>query len=244
MKDLGIIYKHSTHCRNRSKDIKYIVLHCSIYSPLKMIKLFNELRLSTNYIIGRNGKIYEMIPPLLVAYHAGNSSWQGSIELSLNECSIGIELEAPTLGQKKSDYTKKQISSLIDLINKLIKEYKIPYYNILGHSDIAPQRKADPGVFFPWRKLAKCGLGVWYDLRKTIKNNDEKELLEMIGYDVSNIVASRVAFCRHFYNDEVKNIVDIKELLENPFDKNFELKDKNKYLKTLQAVAFEVKNIK
>lgn len=243
MENLDINYKHSVYFREREDGIKYIVLHSTAFTPTKMIKVFNELKLSSHYIVGRKGEIYETVSPSKVAFHAGVSKWQNSQNLSLNDCSIGIELEAPTLGQKRSDFTKKQIASLIRLLNKLVKDYNIPSYNILGHSDIAVLRKPDPGALFPWKRLAEHGLGVWYDLRKTLKIDDEKELLSLIGYDVSNIIATRVAFCRHFNNKEIDCCLNVDELLKMPFAINFKIKDYCRYMKILRAVAFSFNNI-
>ena len=243
MTNLEIIYKQSTHCRERITDIKYIIIHSSSLKPLEMIKTFNDLGLSSHYIIGRKGEIYETVSPYKVAYHAGVSSWQKSKGLSLNDCSIGIELEAPFLGNKTNDFTKKQITALVWLLDKLIIEHKISPYNILGHSDIAPTRKADPGVFFPWRKLSKLGLGVWFDLRKTIKNNNEKELLEIIGYNTDDINASRVSFCRHYNRLEIDCNLNVCDLIQKPVEDDFRIKDYSRYMKILKAVAYSYNKI-
>jgi len=168
------------------------------------------------------------------AWHAGKSFWDNQI--SLNKNSIGIELSTPSLGQNR--YGKAQISALISLLKELQKKYHIKQQNILGHSDIAPDRKPDPGKNFPWKKLAKEGLGLWYNLSdaKKIKSENPAELLQLIGYDTSNLNATLCAFCRHFYPSRIAKIDDIYQLLDHPFEQNITL-DK-KLLRRIKAVAY------
>jgi N-acetylmuramoyl-L-alanine amidase len=117
-----------------------------------------------HYLIKNNGEIIAMVPDLYIAWHAGRSSWKNF--KSLNKNSIGIEISNPghQFGYKK--FSKKQINSLINLSKFLIKKYKISKKNILGHSDIAPMRKKDPGEKFPWEYLAKNNIGIWHNLDK------------------------------------------------------------------------------
>ena len=138
-------------------------------------KLTNiQSEVSSHYLIKNNGRIVTLVPDLYVAWHAGKSSWKNY--KSLNQKSIGIEITNPghEFGYKK--FSKKQISSLIKLSKFLIKEYKIYSKNILGHSDIAPQRKKDPGENFPWKYLSKNKIGLWHSLKKQelIKNRNLK----------------------------------------------------------------------
>ena len=138
-------------------------------------KLTNiQSEVSSHYLIKNNGRIVTLVPDLYVAWHAGKSSWKNY--KSLNKYSIGIEITNPghEFGYKK--FSKKQISSLIKLSKFLIKEYKIYSKNILGHSDIAPQRKKDPGENFPWKYLSKNKIGLWHSLKKQelIKNRNLK----------------------------------------------------------------------
>ncbi|MDB0046922.1 N-acetylmuramoyl-L-alanine amidase, partial [Candidatus Pelagibacter sp.] len=120
--------------------------------------------------IKKNGEIVKLVPDLYTAWHAGKSSWKGF--KSLNQNSIGIEITNPghEFGYKK--FSKKQISCLLKLSKFLIKKYRISYKNILGHSDIAPERKKDPGEKFPWEYLSKNKIGLRHTLnkQKLIKN--------------------------------------------------------------------------
>ena len=233
----------SKHFRKRIGKIEYIIIHCSAYGLEKNIKIFDENGVSAHYFIERNGNITELVETKNVAFHAGISSW-GKITDSLNENSIGIELEAPTLGQKRRDFSKKQIENLCLLLEKLVNDFDIPMCNIIGHSDIAVNRKPDPGMCFPWKMLYKKGFGVWYDLRKLDKEDDETVLLKRIGYNTSNIEASRYAFCRHFIKEEVVFEKDIMKLINNPYPKNFSVMDKKHYKKVLKAVSFMISDFR
>ena len=234
MTNLDIFYKKTSHFKKRKERIKYIIIHCSAFCPDKMYDIFNELNLSTHYIIGRDGKIYELVNPKDVAFHAGKSSWKDDV--LLNETSIGIELETLCLGYDKKDYTSKQINALILLLEFLVEKFDLSKFNILGHSDVSPDRKPDPGIYFPWKKLHKRGLGFWYDLRKTCDENDELILLKSIGYDTQNIDAARHAFCKHFMPNEIKALKKVDDILEYPYNK-FNIKDMVKYRKILKSIT-------
>ena len=116
--------------------------------------------MSSHYLINRKGEIFKMVNDLNTAWHAGKSRWKNFI--NLNRYSIGIELvnKGHEYGYQK--FSSNQINSLISLCKNLKKIYKIKNENFLGHSDIAPLRKVDPGENFPWRKLSKYNLGLWY----------------------------------------------------------------------------------
>ena len=152
--------------KRKSKQIKFIIFH---YTGMKReLEAINKLtniqsEVSSHYLIKTNGNIITLVPDLYVAWHAGKSSWKSY--KSLNQNSIGIEITNPghEFGYKK--FSKKQISSLLKLSKFLIKRYKINSKNILGHSDIAPQRKKDPGEKFLWEYLSKNKIGLWHTLK-------------------------------------------------------------------------------
>ena len=153
--------------KRQKKDVRFIILH---YTGMKSEKAaINRLtniqsQVASHYLIIKNGKIINLVPDLYIAWHAGISSWK-NFNL-LNKNSIGIEITNPGhhFGYKK--FSKKQINSLINLIKFLIKKYKINKKNIIGHSDIAPDRKKDPGEKFPWEYLAKKNISFWHNLDK------------------------------------------------------------------------------
>ena len=163
--------------KRRSKQIKFIIFHYTgMKGELEAIKKLTNIQseVSSHYLIKNNGNILTLVQDLYVAWHAGQSSWKSC--KSLNQKSIGIEITNPghEFGYKK--FSKKQISSLLKLSKLLIKKYEISSKNILGHSDIAPERKKDPGEKFPWKYLAKNKVGLWHTLntQDLIKNRKLK----------------------------------------------------------------------
>jgi len=117
-------------------------------------------KVSCHYFVDRNGKVCRMVEDNKTAWHAGKSKWKHFN--NLNKYSIGIEIQNKGHYINYQNFTKKQIFSLIQLIKKLLKKYKIKKENVLGHSDIAPLRKLDPGEKFPWRLLSKKGAANWF----------------------------------------------------------------------------------
>ena len=145
--------------------IKFLIIH---YTGMKNEKLAIQ-RLSkiqsevgTNYFIKKNGEIILMVPDLYIAWHAGISQW-GKYKF-LNKHSIGIEISNPGHQFGYINFSNKQIRSLIKLTKILIKKYKIKKNHILGHSDVAPDRKMDPGEKFPWKTLYRNNIGIWHNL--------------------------------------------------------------------------------
>jgi N-acetylmuramoyl-L-alanine amidase len=128
-------------------------------------KLCNyKSKVSSHYFIKNQGEVLNLVPDLYEAWHAGLSSWKSY--KSLNKYSIGIEINNPGHDHGYKKFSTKQIFSLIKLLRYLIKKYKINIRNILGHSDISPDRKKDPGEKFPWKKLAKKNLCYWHNLNE------------------------------------------------------------------------------
>jgi N-acetylmuramoyl-L-alanine amidase len=176
--------------KRNSKQIKFIIFH---YTGMKKeseaINRLTEIQseVSSNYLIKNDGNIITLVPDLYEAWHAGKSSWKNY--KSLNKDSIGIEITNPghEFGYKK--FSKKQIFSLLRLSKLLIKKYKISPKNILGHSDIAPERKKDPGEKFPWKYLSKNRIGIWHTLniKELIKNRKFKTSEVEKKYFFSNI---------------------------------------------------------
>ena len=172
------------------KQIKCIIFH---YTGMKkeldaINRLINiQSEVSCHYLIKNNGEIVKLVPDLYIAWHAGKSSWRNF--KSLNQNSIGIEITNPghQFGYKK--FSKKQIFSLSKLSKFLLKKYKISQKNILGHSDIAPERKKDPGEKFPWEYLSKNKIGLWHSLKEKelIKNRKLKTHKEEENFFFNNL---------------------------------------------------------
>ena len=154
------------------KNIKFIIIHYTGMrsEPEALARLCKiQSEVSSHYFIKNNGEIITLVPDLYIAWHAGKSSWKNF--KSLNRHSIGIEISNPGHQFNYKKFSDKQIYSLIRLSKFLIKKYKISPRNILGHSDIAPERKKDPGEKFPWEFLAKNKISLWHKLNnKTLRN--------------------------------------------------------------------------
>ena len=185
--------------KRKLNQIKFIIFH---YTGMKKeseaIERLTNIRskVSSHYLIKNNGEIVVMVPNLYEAWHAGVSSWKNF--KSLNKNSIGIEISNPGHNSSYKKFSKKQIQSIRKLSKFLIKKYKINPKNILGHSDIAPIRKKDPGEKFPWKYLSEFGIGKWHSLsqktliknrRKKISQVDKKKFyqnLSKIGYSIKS----------------------------------------------------------
>ena len=180
-------------------------------------------KVSCHYFIKRNGQIILMIPDLYIAWHAGKSNWDK--KNSLNRNSIGIEIsnKGHQFGYQK--FTKTQILSLINLSKYLIAKYNIKKNNILGHSDIAFDRKKDPGEKFPWKILSRRGIGIWHNInqkklkrfrKQKINNYDKKKIinfLRKIGYFTNNLsdesyVKLIKSFQRRFRPESINSNLD------------------------------------
>jgi N-acetylmuramoyl-L-alanine amidase len=170
----SLIYSPNFYPIKRKKNkIKFIVFH---YTGMKKesaaIKRLTNIQseVSSHYLIKKNGEIVTIVPELYVAWHAGKSLWKN--HNSLNKSSIGIEISNQGHQFTYRKFSKKQINAVLRLSKLLIKKYNIDLKNILGHSDIALDRKKDPGEKFPWKFFAKNRIGIWHSLeQKTLNKN-------------------------------------------------------------------------
>ena len=219
--------------KRKKKLIKFIIIHYTgMKNENKAIQRLSDSnsKVSSHYFIKNNGDVLNLVPDLYTAWHAGNSYWKRY--KSLNKYSIGIEINNPGHDNGYKRFTTKQISSLTKLLKFLSKKYTINKRNILGHSDISPNRKKDPGEKFPWIKLAKQKLCHWHylDERKIkkyrnlkIEGNEEKTFfnnLYKIGYSrifdtksKSNKTTLTMAFQRKFRQKLVNGKIDKECLL-------------------------------
>ena len=185
-------------------------------------------KVSSHYVINQKGKIFRLVNDNQIAWHAGKSCW-GKYK-NLNKNSIGIELVNKGHQFGYTNFNKRQLSSLIKICKSLIEKYKIKNRNIVGHSDIAPLRKIDPGEKFPWQQLANNGIGIWHrckpNLLKTYRNiriiqkKDKIKFvknLNKIGYCFSLkkkffFTKTLKAFQRHYRKELINGLLD-KECL-------------------------------
>jgi len=218
----------------RNAKIDSIIIHCLAYDVENAVESFKQNEVSPHYLIDERGKVYHFVDDKKRAWHAGKSFWQGKTDL--NDCSIGIELCSKSFGQEA--YPLGQMKALISLCQRLKRKYHIKKERILGHSDISPLRKADPGKAFPWAYLARHNLGVWYDVRNAAKfeENNLAMLLENIGYDVSDMKAAKTAFVRHYMGKCVEDDT-LENLLQKPENTPVKV-DEEEFIRVLKAVAY------
>ena len=201
----------------KAKQIKFLIFHYTgMRTEKAAIKRLTDIKfeVSSHYLIKQTGEIIHLVPDLYISWHAGISKWK-KYE-SLNKNSIGIEITNPghSFGYKK--FPEQQILSLIKLTKFLITKYRINKKNILGHSDIALERKKDPGEKFPWKYLSKNNIGYWHNInQKTLIKN------RMLKIDSIHKIL--------FY----KNIYKIGYSKKIP--KNFKYKKNNYLLKITKA---------
>jgi N-acetylmuramoyl-L-alanine amidase len=138
-------------------------------------------KVSAHYLVDEDGSVYGLVPENKRAWHAGIAYWRGHRDI--NARSIGIELANPGHEFGYRDFTAPQMAALTDLARAILARHPIPASNILGHSDIAPDRKLDPGERFDWRGLAGRGIGLWPSAEGAAQ--DAFELLGACGYDTA-----------------------------------------------------------
>ncbi len=214
--------------KRSKKKIKFIIIHYTgmKYESSALNRLCDiKTKVSAHYFIKKNGLILNLVPPIYEAWHAGKSSWKDL--KSLNKYSIGVEIQNSGHDNKYENFNQKQIISTKKLLKYLINKFKVKSKNILGHSDIAPNRKKDPGEKFPWKELAKSKLSQWHNLsenklkpkRLILLNLVEENIfmtnLRKIGYlktsqQKNNIKKRNIikAFQRHFRQNLINGISD------------------------------------
>ena len=205
--------------KRQKKRIKFIIIHYTgMKKEIDSIKRLQNPRskVSSHYLIKKNGKILILVPDLYEAWHAGLSKWKNHEYLNKN--SIGIEITNPGHQYGYKNFSRLQIFSLEKLLISLIKKFRIKKKYILGHSDISPNRKKDPGEKFPWAKLAKNGL-VWYH------NLDLKKIKKFRKVKLSSKFEENI-FLKNLYKIGYKKIEGLKlskniEYLTKAFQRRF-----------------------
>ena len=226
------IYSPNFNKKRRSyKSIKFLIIHYTGMQSEResIIRLCNsKSKVSSHFVINQKGKIYRLVQDNQIAWHAGKSCW-GKYK-NLNKTSIGIELVNKGHKFGYTNFKKKQLSSLIKICKNLIRKYSIKKQNIVGHSDVAPLRKIDPGEKFPWKELAYEKIGIWHNcntkilkkLRKVrISSKFKLEFinnLKKIGYcfdskKKANFAKVIKAFQRHYRKKLINGIIDKECLL-------------------------------
>ena len=175
----------------------YVVLHHTANSDARRSVATLTSRasqVSAHYLVARDGRIVYMVDERLRAWHAGDSYWGGNRDI--NSASIGVELD----NDGAEPYPEAQIAALLVLLVDLKTRWSVPAANFLGHGDVAPGRKVDPGANFPWRRLALRGFGLWCEppFEPLTAGAEDALLLAALGSDVSNLPAAVAAFRRRY----------------------------------------------
>ena len=237
-------FKSPNYNNRKSKSVELVIIHyTAIVSASKSIKYLcsKKNRVSSHYLISKKGQIYSLVSEKKRAWHAGKSYWNGKTDI--NSISIGIELDYFP-NNKDNKFSKILIETLYQLLKKLIKKYNIENNNILGHSDIAPYRKIDPGKNFPWHffeskkvayrinklknfnSLVKL-LNKWFAKHNFLTRKKKiLFMLDYIGYDISLALQDDIYFKKiqsayinrfRVYNESRLNKKKIMYILEHHY---------------------------
>lgn len=228
------------HFNQRKFPVQMLVIHSMAHDAVEGINRLDELELSSHYVVDFDGTVYQCVDESKRAWHAGVSSWRGLDDI--NSRSVGIEVCHRSLGQ--SAFNHRQIKSLITLCQQITDRWHIAPEMIVAHSDIAPDRKPDPGKAFPWQQLAAEGIGIWYGSRFS-DENDVAKMLSKIGYNTSTpqfVQASAYAFCRRFLPTKIKTM-PVHPLLNHPYPKdNKTLLTDPTFIRALQNIYLQYKH--
>lgn len=165
-------------------------------------------RVSAHYLIDEDGSIVRLVDEQYRAWHAGVSFWRGATHI--NARSVGIELVNPGHEFGYRTFPRPQVDALVSLAGGILSRWPIPPRNVVGHADVAPQRKMDPGELFDWPLLARAGIGVWPEEADAcvLEEDAVRAMLAEIGYETANLFATLKAFQRHFRPERVNGRID------------------------------------
>jgi len=177
-----------------------------------------EAGVSAHYLVEETGEIWRLVAEEQRAWHAGLSFWAGRRDI--NDCSIGIELVNPGHDWGYRPFPEAQMAALEELCRGILARHPIPARHVLGHSDVAPRRKQDPGELFDWPRLARAGIGLWPDFAAAPPGTADLAALQrrlgMIGYEIPDpgandddaVRAAIAAFQRHFRPGRCDGVAD------------------------------------
>lgn len=163
-------------------------------------------KVSAHYVIDEDGSVAALVPENRRAWHAGVSFWRGRTDI--NARSVGVELVNPGHEYGYRPFPEPQMAAFEELAKAILGRHPIPARNVVGHSDVAPRRKEDPGELFDWRRLAGCGIGLWPDATASAEAADVAQMLARFGYETENIAATLRAFQRRFRPARIDGVAD------------------------------------
>lgn len=199
----------SPNSGTRGAAIDMVVLH---YTGMRTVAgALDRLRdpkseVSAHYLIDEDGEVFLLVDESRRAWHAGRASWRGDADV--NDRSVGIELVNPGHEFGYRPFPEPQMAALEELLKDVLRRHRVPPARVLGHSDVAPTRKRDPGELFDWPRLARRGMAIWPEA-ESAACTDVRGTLEAIGYDAAAPLASGVtAFQRRFVRHAVTGVAD------------------------------------
>ncbi|MFA9200113.1 MAG: N-acetylmuramoyl-L-alanine amidase [Cypionkella sp.] len=198
----------------RALPISMVVLHYTEMKPLEaaLARLTDpQARVSAHYLISEAGEVIGLVDEAKRAWHAGQSYWRGHPDV--NSASIGIELDHPGHALGYREFAEAQIDALVPLLARIVQQYSIPRANVVGHSDVAPARKIDPGELFPWDRLAEYKLCLPRPDKLEIGDPFDNDAafylaLERFGYDVTDGRKAVEAFQRRWRPEKIDGEID------------------------------------
>lgn len=202
---------------NLRKPNFVIIHHTAQNACEETLRAFTHVQsqVSAHYVICKDGTVHHMLNDYFRAWHGGVAKWGNLTDV--NSSSIGVELD----NNGFESFPDAQINSLLHVLASLKSKYNIPAGNFIGHADVAPRRKNDPNIYFPWQLLSEKGFGIWYaDTTNLVipEGFNNLEALHIIGYDVQDSSAAIIAFKRHFEHDTTAVINDAdKKVLYNVY---------------------------
>ena len=209
----GIIDCPSPNHEERDRPVSIVVLHYTgMEDAASAIQRLRdpEARVSCHYLIAEDGQVLRMVPEEKRAWHAGVSYWRGLH--NVNGASIGIEIVNPGHEYGYRPFTRQQMDALVPLLAGIVERHQVPRANVVGHSDVAPARKQDPGELFDWARLARHKLAVARPIRGLVDPNRTDGgfllALERYGYDVRDGPAAVAAFQRRFRPELIDGSID------------------------------------
>ncbi len=208
-----IIDAPSPNFDERDQAVSMVVLHytgmADAASAIARLR-DPEARVSAHYLIAEDGQVLRMVAEDKRAWHAGQSYWRGVS--GVNACSVGIEIVNPGHEFGYRPFTEQQMEALLPLLAGIVERHRVPPANVVGHSDVAPARKQDPGELFDWARLARVGLAIPRPTRGLADPHwtDGGFLLalERWGYDIRDGLAATVAFQRRFRPELIDGTID------------------------------------
>lgn len=163
---------------------------------------------SAHYLIDEGGSVFSLVAEEFRAWHAGVAWWRGHSDI--NARSIGIELVNPGHEFGLTPFPEPQVLALINLACGILERHRVPSVNVVGHSDIAPRRKQDPGELFDWPRLARAGIGLWpgHCVPQEMGQGQALQLLAEIGYETTDLKKTIEAFQRRYRPRRINGIID------------------------------------